>query len=388
MPHERMRWILPLLKKRLKFSPIVGLIGMRQTGKTTIVAALGGDYRTLDIRSERTLAENDPLEYLRNRKAPFAIDECQTVPDLFPALKETVRTRKNPGQFLVTGSVRFTSKKQIKESLTGRISTLELLPFSIGELHQLKIPALDIHTTAKQKPRVSETQWGHFLKAGGLPGICFRRSASLIHQAFENHLETLLDRDLRILTDSRLSYSVLRLILKELALQVGTNLNHEMICRNARVSKPTLKKIIFALETLFIIRTIPKKGSVKHHSLFLEDVGLLNHLVGTELNPRLIELNAIYQQIRTPYHCSAETHFSIFQYETRGGAYAPLAIEYGGRSTAIIITPHSEPQLSDLRSAQSFLKAFKDSRVIIAGHKLKHHQATSRIYYCPLLSLF
>jgi AAA domain len=70
------------------------------------------------------------------------IDEAQLFPALFPALKAHVRINKRKGQFLLSGSVRFTSKADIRESLTGRIVSLELLPFTISGAAGVPLPDL------------------------------------------------------------------------------------------------------------------------------------------------------------------------------------------------------------------------------------------------------
>ena len=62
------------------------------------------------------------------------------MPELFPALKEFVRLHKKPGQFLLTGSVRFSSRKANGESLTGRIVTIKIPPLGSGEINGVDHP--------------------------------------------------------------------------------------------------------------------------------------------------------------------------------------------------------------------------------------------------------
>ena len=387
MAHHRNRWIEPRIKSLLSFSPIVGLIGQRQTGKTTVISSFAKDYRTLGLFSELALANEDPQFYLRNHAAPFAIDECQMSPALFPALKEHVRVNRKPGQFLLSGSIRFTSKKQIKESLTGRIAMLELQPFALSELHSCPCPSLDLFKNAKTHPLRTDKEWSQFFNTGGLPGICFRRSQGLLHQGFEDHLNTLLDRDIRQIVNTKLSLPTLREVLTQLGMQVGSKLNLEAICRLARISKPTLKGLIAAFEAMFLIRVIPIRGGIQSRTVFFEDVGLLQHLVKGNLSQRQVEVNALYQCIRVPYYCNAEARFSFEQYETRGGAFAPLVVDHKNTKTAIILTPYSEPGMSEIKSAQSFLKSSDRARVIICGPKLKYKAFQDRLILANLLSL-
>ena len=126
MPHLRNRYVQDLIRKAKAHSPLIGILGHRQVGKTTVLESMCKAYVTLDVRSQLILANENPEEFLKlNSKYFQGIDECQLSPDLFPALKEHVRKNKSPGQYLLSGSVRFTSRNAIRESLTGRIINFE-----------------------------------------------------------------------------------------------------------------------------------------------------------------------------------------------------------------------------------------------------------------------
>ena len=120
MAHTRVRFLTSLVKKGLSFQGIVGVFGHRQVGKTTLLEMLSQRYATLDRVIELTQATENPVGFLNGllgnqQKRPVAIDECQLCPPLFPELKEWVRTHKEPGIFLLSGSVRFSSRKAIRE---------------------------------------------------------------------------------------------------------------------------------------------------------------------------------------------------------------------------------------------------------------------------------
>lgn len=100
MAHLRARHIESHIARLLKASPIVGVFGHRQVGKTTVAERVGGSYVTMDRQSELASAERDAEMFLdKLSPTPAVIDECQLAPALFPALKERVRTRKEPGIF-------------------------------------------------------------------------------------------------------------------------------------------------------------------------------------------------------------------------------------------------------------------------------------------------
>ena len=143
MPHQRKRHPTPVLQHLATLSPLVSLIGHRQVGKTTLLEQISQQYVTFDDENTLASANSNPKAFVSTlRSLGTAIDECQLSEKLFPALKERVRRDKRPGQLYLSGSVRFTRKKLIRESLTGRIMTADLLPMSLSELDGTDLPDL------------------------------------------------------------------------------------------------------------------------------------------------------------------------------------------------------------------------------------------------------
>src|SRR5262249_54503292 len=112
MAHIRSRLALSQLQKLAKLWPVVGLIGPRQSGKTTLFTKLLGlnsEY-SLDELENRNEAQNSPTTFLAKLTYPAVIDEIQKSPNLFDAIKLHVDRNRRPGQFFLTGSTTFSSK--------------------------------------------------------------------------------------------------------------------------------------------------------------------------------------------------------------------------------------------------------------------------------------
>ena len=127
-----------LLKRALNASPVVVLMGARQTGKSTLVqseAFLGERlYLTLDdlATQERARAAPDDLVASAPR---LTIDEVQREPDLLLAVKRAVdrdRPRRN-GRFVLTGSANLLLMQRVSESLAGRATYVPLWPLTRRE---------------------------------------------------------------------------------------------------------------------------------------------------------------------------------------------------------------------------------------------------------------
>ena len=122
----------------LRVSPVVVLLGARQTGKTTLVRSLPQlaerPYLTLDDFDLRVQAAADP-EAVVERAPSLIIDEVQRVRDLLIAVKRAVDRdpKRRPGRFVLTGSANLLMMEQIGETLAGRAIYVTLWPFTRRE---------------------------------------------------------------------------------------------------------------------------------------------------------------------------------------------------------------------------------------------------------------
>jgi predicted AAA+ superfamily ATPase len=394
MPHERKRNLTPIVIQALKSSSIVGVIGHRQTGKTTLCEHLSQESTTLDREEDLALCESSPRDFISDRLAPFMVDECQFSPRLFPALKDYVRTHKMPGQFLLTGSVRFTSRRAIQESLTGRILITELLPMTWSESHSLPINSLLLNLHRKgvgalprdlrSRTTESEEVISQYLGRGGLPGICFSRNAQHRLSKFRSHLDTLLDRDLRLIVETTLPKMTLLGLMATLARIQGSVISWESLRRETGISTLTLKKLFSAFEALFLIRPMSQLGRSVPDTFYFEDAGLAQFLTGHSGETLTLQsfTHFLFCNLRESYHYTDGVPYSMHSYRTRGGAYIPLVINTFGRPLAILPALDGQAPLSSLRSAESFLNAHSNGHAIIV-----HMGKEARVLHSRLASV-
>jgi predicted AAA+ superfamily ATPase len=92
-------------------------------------------FVSLDLPTEAEQAEREPQSFLQRHQPPVIIDEVQYAPGLFRYLKVAVDASRNRnGQFLLTGSQKFTLMKSVSESLAGRADIAELETLSLAEI--------------------------------------------------------------------------------------------------------------------------------------------------------------------------------------------------------------------------------------------------------------
>src|ERR1700694_5268056 len=139
------RDIEPRLQRSARTRPVVVLTGARQTGKTSTFRRLFPNHMSvsLDLPTKAEQAEREPQSFLQRHRPPVIIDEVQYAPGLFRYLKVAVDARRNRnGQFLLTGSQKFTLMKSVSESLAGRADIAELETLSLAEIRAALPPNL------------------------------------------------------------------------------------------------------------------------------------------------------------------------------------------------------------------------------------------------------
>ncbi|MBM3192505.1 MAG: hypothetical protein FJZ63_07660 [Chlamydiae bacterium] len=395
MAHFRKRHLFNLLKSLTGLSPIVGVIGHRQVGKTTLVEQLCKHYYTFDDAQELIEARSNAADYIEKRAGRLvAIDECQIVESLFPALKEWVRKHKQPGQYILTGSVRFTSRKAIQESLTGRIITLELLPFLASELHKETLSSFwrdnlvlshfsetSVQRYAKKRFRFDLDK---YFESGGLPGICFIRNSKFRGRKLEAQIETILDRDLRKILSTEISYPQLRLLAQVLANLQGEELSWTKLRQETQVSIPTLKKLLYALEAIFLFRPVLTEGDSRGVVYYFEDLAEVTHL-RTLPQTKIQQLtHFLMLHIRGELSYGLSEPFRIFQYRSRAGVVVPIVIEVKNEFLAVIPIENESPSRIERAASESFLKRYNHSKVIFIRESGKAKFLDSRRMVVPV----
>lgn len=390
MPHERKRDLSPWLAKMLKFSPLVGMMGHRQVGKTTLAQQFSSQYVSFDKRTVLDAASLDPDGFLEQFNQGLVIlDECQLCPPLFPALKERVRLNRKPGQFLLTGSVRFSSRKAIRESLTGRIVNVELLPFGLSEIHQLPlgdfiVRFMSSNEVGDKKNRKLSCDVDAYLAKGGLPGVLFLREKALRSQRLESQIETLLERDLRLILETSLSYPTLRRLFEICSREQGEPLDISAISRVSRISQPTIKKLLRAFEAMYLIRFLPCEGDLKKPTFYFEDAAEASHLNPEGFTPLRNVERFLFANLRPQLAYRSELGASLFSFRTRAGSFIPLCIRMGKSVLGILPTLESNPTANSLGSARAFLARYPNSKVLILSDRGNFRYLTKNILTAPL----
>ncbi len=260
---------LHLVDSRLAANPVVALLGPRQCGKTTLARRVGerfaGKVSHFDLEDPTDLAAlSAPRLALQDLSGLVVIDEIQRLPDLFPVLRVLVDRPDNPAHFLILGSASRDLIRQSSETLAGRISYLEMTPFTLGEVG---VAARD-----------------QLWLRGGFPRSFLAASEADSRQWRKDYIATFLERDLPALGITIPPQSLRRFWMM-LAHYHGQILNYSELGRSFGITDTTVRRYLDILSATFMIRLLPPwyenvgKRQVKAPKLFLRDAGLFHGLM-------------------------------------------------------------------------------------------------------------
>jgi predicted AAA+ superfamily ATPase len=259
---------------------VVGLLGPRQCGKTTLArmvaeaqkSELGSaDVTLLDLEDPTDLARlQNPKLALQHLKGLVIIDEVQRRPDLFEVLRVLVDRPHSTTRFLVTGSASRDLIRQSSESLAGRIQYIELTPFSGREVDSVR----------------------QLWLRGGYPPAYLAASEADAGAWRKAYVRTFLERDIPAL-GINIAPTALRRFWMMLAHFHGQVFNASDIGRSMDVSDTTVRRYLDVLTGTLVVRQLPawhqslKKRQVKRPKIYFRDSGLLHTLIGIDTEDAL-----------------------------------------------------------------------------------------------------
>jgi uncharacterized protein len=256
--------------KSLKKYPVVGLLGSRQVGKTTLAKTVKGlvqreaVYLDLELPSDWNKLQDPELYLGQFGNTLVIIDEIQRMPALFSLLRALVDQNRIGGRFLILGSASPDLIRQASESLAGRIIYHELTPLNLWETGQERIQQLWLR--------------------GGYPGSHLVENDQESFTWREAYIKTYLEMDIPQL-GIRIPSVHLRRFWTMLAHSHGQLWNANKIADSLGISGPTVRHYLDLLDDTFMARqlrpyhTNVKKRFIKSPKVYIRDSGLLHALL-------------------------------------------------------------------------------------------------------------
>lgn len=347
------RDIAGVLRQYSQWFPVVSVTGPRQSGKSTLVQQVFQEYNyvNLELPGERDAANADPLGYIRSHPAPLVIDEAQMAPELFNVIQVESDGAGTPGQYVLSGSQNFILKRQISQSLAGRVGMLTLLPLSYGELRAVQ----------------GDSSFDDYLYRGGYPRLYNVGIPEDVY--YSNYVTTYLDRDVSGLVNAA-SLAQFNLFLRVAATNVGQLVNVASMASDVGVNVKTLRSWLSILEQSYIVFLLQpyyvnsRKRLVKTPKLYFYDTGLLCHLLSSgpasemersgTLGP--VFENAVIAECYK-HHLNGGKTPELFFYRDSNGVEVDL----------VDMTVASAPKLCEIKSSRTFRKSFTRHLDVVGG---------------------
>ncbi len=378
----RRRNELTQLRMLLRSHRVVGIIGARQVGKSTLAKeylnTVSGPSHTFDLENPHDQARlTDPMLALSPLRGIVVIDEIQRYPDLFPVLRVLADRRPNPARFLILGSASPELLRQSSESLAGRVFYHELSGFCLEE--------------------VGIEHGNKLWLRGGLPRSFLARSHRVSFENRVGYVRTFLERDLPQLGIS-VSASTMRRFWTMLAHYHGQTWNSSELARSFGVADTTVRNYLDHLTSALVVRQLQpwheniSKRQVKAPKVYVADTGILHVLLNL---PQTSDLDAhpksgaswegfVMDQIIRHVGARAE---ECFFWGTHAGAELDLLIVRGRKRLGFEIKRTSAPKVTpSMRSAVQDLKLTRLDVLYAGEHTFPLGEKLRAVPLCHLLA--
>lgn len=369
------REITTTVLNRLKNNPAVALLGARQVGKSTIAEMVISQipkaiYLDLERPADLNKLTDPEAFFMQFSDRMICLDEIQRTPDIFPILRGVIDRNKRNGQFLILGSASRDLIRQSSESLAGRLSHIEITPFS-----QSEIPFID--------------RGVHWLR-GGYPRSILAEDDEISIQWREDYIRTFLERDIPQL-GFRIPANTLGRFWRMLAHCHGQVLNSSKLAGSMGVSAHTIRSYVDLLEQTFMLRVLPpfegntKKRLVKSPKVYIRDTGILHSLLHIETVEDLFAhpvYGASFEGFVIENIATLVPRWELSFFRTSNGAEIDLVLTKGFRTIAIEVKSSTSPKVS--KSFWNCIKEIEPDHTLVVAPVQEEYPIAENVMVMPL----
>lgn len=257
-----------MLHLKLETSGAVLVEGAKWCGKTTTAHQTSKSAIYLqdpdNAASYRAMADTKPSLLLKGDK-PRLLDEWQTVPVLWDAVRFDVDRSSEVGQYILTGSA-VPLDNQTEHTGTGRISRMVMRPMSLfeslesnGTISLAFLFAGNIDVESMSNLTIEKIAYA--ICRGGWPSSISMKSAAAL-QVATNYVESVINMDVSRVDGVEKNPERVRLLLRSLARNIATLTTQQTILADIEatdmtLSDKTLAMYLNALRRIFVVEDVP-----------------------------------------------------------------------------------------------------------------------------------
>lgn len=356
--------------------------GARGCGKTETGIFHTRSHFRVDQANNRRLAELNPPSVLAG-ETPRLIDEWQLAPVLWNEIRYEIDTRRQPGQFILSGSA--TPADSItRHTGAGRFSRLRMRPMTLGETHphphRITLSDLRQITNVPSLPEaLSYIELATEAVRGGWPALISSQSKSFA-RFVRNYITNIAHTDLPQLGTQFEPVRVQRL-LRSIARNIATEasavtLSKDISADGGTLSPASVRTYLDALTKIFILEELPPwSGSLRSKSRLRKQAKL--HFCDPSLacaalktSPEALANNPDYfgqvfesMAVRDIRTYAEQIGASCFGYRDESGLEVDIIIEFDDGHWAGIEVKLGESD-SVITMAQKNLLRLRDDRML------------------------
>lgn len=362
---------------------IIGVVGPRQSGKTTLLRHIFSDLENahfLDFEDRDTLElfNEDVKSFVELYVRPYRylfIDEFQYAKQGGKNLKYIYDHCKT--KIIISGSSASGLSIHGIKYLVGRILVFNLYPLSFEEYLNYKEPGLyKIYAKRELTKPIIEKILPHFNQFciyGGYPRVVLSEKPEEKEFILRNIYNTYFLKEIKEILNIPDDYKLSKLI-HALALQIGNLLNYNELCGITTLNYKDLLKNLNILEKTFICQkshpfyTNKRTELVKAPKIFFYDNGFRNTII-KDFQPikNRSDRGALYENFVAAELIKKQHELKYWR--TKSRAEVDFIVEKNGKITPIEIKSNLRNPIST-KSFQSFIEKYKPKKAIILSEKL------------------
>ena len=259
-----------LLKKKLQSSGAVLIEGAKFCGKTATASMASKSVLYMqdpDNSLSYQLAADTKPSLLLQGKTPRLLDEWQSAPVLWDAVRFLVDKRGLPGQFILTGSAT-PQDNVVKHTGTGRISRMMMRPMSLYESLESNgsVSLMNLFDGKHEIDNISNLtieQIGLAIARGGWPAS-ITMDEKIANRLAVDYVESLINNDISQVDGVEKNPTRVRALMKSLARNISTMATIRTIRDDIAmgdvelsISDKTISQYMNAMNRIFITENLP-----------------------------------------------------------------------------------------------------------------------------------
>ncbi|MEO3887460.1 ATP-binding protein [Nonomuraea sp. B5E05] len=348
---------------------VVLINGARQSGKSTLVKQVAkgpsAEWRDLDREFVRQAAVSDPEGFV-DFPGLMVIDEVQRVPHLLLSIKAQVDADPRPGRYLLTGSARVLGLRTLPDTLVGRMETIELWPFSQGEIDGTPDRFIDAvfaqGTDLRHTSEVTRADYADRIVRGGFPEAVTRTNVRRRQRFFDSYVGDLVARDVSELSEIE-RVPDMHALIRLLAARSGQLLARQSVGGELGLPASTASRYLSLLEEVYLIKRVPawsrnlSSRAVNASKIAFVDSGIAANLLGIDARG-LVRPNGLFGPLLEGFVLMelarqltwSDTPADLYHYRTKDGVEVDAVLENRrGEAVGIEVKAASTVRADDFR---------------------------------------